>query len=72
MTARTTLKTPDRLAGTSPWRPPTRRAFFGMLGAAAAALAVREPARLALDPREGGDRDRPRRKASQTRWVGHC
>ncbi len=41
------------------WRPPTRRAFVAMLGAAAAALAleaVREP----------------ERSRATTRWIGHC
>jgi len=55
----------DRGAARSPWRPPTRRAFVAMLGAAAAALAVRERA-----PTD----DEPPRKPSTgtTRWIGHC
>jgi len=49
----------------TPWRPPTRRAFVAMLGAAAAALAVRDRG-LASD-------DRPRQTWNgTTRWVGHC
>lgn len=50
------------------WRPPTRRAFVAILGAAAAALAVKRP-------RLGGDAevDRPRSTwAGKTRWIGHC
>ena len=47
------------------WRPPTRRMFVAMLGAAAAALAVREtkpePAR-----RETWNGQRI------PRWIGHC
>ena len=45
------------------WRPPTRRAFVAMLGAAAAALAVRE---TEVD-------DPPRRTGNgRVRWIGHC
>ncbi|HEY5921331.1 MAG TPA: twin-arginine translocation signal domain-containing protein [Kofleriaceae bacterium] len=44
------------------WRPPTRRAFVAMLGAAAATLALREK------PVPAGDL--PRRPG--TRWIGHC
>jgi hypothetical protein len=48
-----------------PWRPPTRRAFVAMLGAAAAALALRDKARLGGDP--------PRSPWNgTTRWIGHC
>jgi len=47
------------------WRPPTRRAFVAMLGAAAAALALREKTPLATDP--------PRSAQNRTtRWIGHC
>jgi hypothetical protein len=50
---------------TSPWRPPTRRAFVAMLGAAAAALALREQAKP--------DPELPRQTwAGATRWIGHC
>jgi hypothetical protein len=56
----------DRDAPASPWRPPTRRAFVAMLGAAAAALAVQAPA---LD---GGERAERRRRGSKTIWIGHC
>lgn len=46
------------------WRPPTRRAFVAMIGAAAASLAVRET-KPATDP--------PRSTWSgTTRWIGHC
>ena len=52
----------------SPWRPPTRRAFVAMIGAAAAALAVRN--RDVLGP---SDEDRPRSPwRGTTRWIGHC
>jgi hypothetical protein len=40
------------------WRPPTRRAFVGMLAAAAAALAIRDRGA------EGRDNTRPL-------WIGH-
>jgi len=48
---------------TVPWQPPTRRMFVAMLGAAAAALALRdskpvEPSRSTW--------------AGKTRWIGHC
>ena len=53
---------PDRPAT---WRPPTRRMFVAMLGAAAAALAVRSE--LPIEP------ERPRSTwAGKTRWIGHC
>lgn len=48
------------------WRPPTRRAFVAILGAAAAALAVKAT-RVPLDDA------RPRSPwAGKTRWIGHC
>lgn len=48
-----------------PWRPPTRRVFMAMIGAAAAALAVRE--QVPIEP------ERPRSTwAGKTRWIGHC
>lgn len=45
------------------WRPPTRRAFVAMLGAAAAALVVRDtkPVEPVRKPWTG-----------RTRWIGHC
>ncbi len=46
------------------WRPPTRRAFVAMLGAAAASLAVR-------GMREPDDPPRSPRTPA-TRWIGHC
>jgi hypothetical protein len=47
------------------WRPPTRRAFVAMIGAAAAALALREKRRSAGDP--------PRSPhTGKTLWIGHC
>ena len=50
------------------WRPPTRRAFVAMLGAAAAALATRATA-----SRPGGaDGERPeRRDPGKPIWIGH-
>lgn len=45
------------------WRPPTRRAFVAMIGAAAAALAVRE--RQGPAEPESGTSGRP------IRWIGH-
>jgi hypothetical protein len=47
------------------WRPPTRRAFVAMLGAAAASLALRQKRRLAGDP------PRPAH-SGKTVWIGHC
>jgi hypothetical protein len=67
--------TRDRNATKSPWRPPTRRAFVTMLGAAAATLAVRDRARLRTesDPADTADADRPRSTwTGTTRWIGHC
>ncbi|MDB4958183.1 MAG: hypothetical protein JWO36_5752 [Myxococcales bacterium] len=46
------------------WRPPTRRAFVAMLGAAAAALAVRNKQHVVEAPRSTW--------AGTTRWIGHC
>ena len=46
---------------TTPWRPPTRRAFVAMLGAAAAALALGDQRPKVDPPRPAG-----------TRWIGHC
>ena len=47
------------------WRPPTRRVFVAMIGAAAAALALREE--TPVEP------ERPRSTwAGKTRWIGHC
>lgn len=46
------------------WRAPTRRMFVAMIGAAAAALAVRH---------ETVEPERPRSTwAGKTRWIGHC
>jgi hypothetical protein len=61
----------------SPWRPPTRRAFVAMLGAAVAALAVRAPTGLvaeleAGEADEGSVRRRRRTGAAKTIWIGHC
>lgn len=47
------------------WTPPTRRAFFAMLGAAAAALAVRET-EPAAPPRQTWNGQKI------PRWIGHC
>jgi hypothetical protein len=46
------------------WRPPTRRAFVAMLGAAAAALALRDQAPKA-DPLRTTSK-------GTMRWIGHC
>ena len=48
------------------WRPPTRRAFVAMLGAAAAAIAVRETEQAAEPPRQTWNGQRI------PRWIGHC
>jgi hypothetical protein len=45
-------------AASQVWRPPTRRAFVAMLGAAAAALALR-------------DRAKPEAPKPAI-WIGHC
>jgi hypothetical protein len=75
--AGTPPKSPRAGADGSPWRPPTRRAFVAMLGAAAAALAVRTPTGLVaeLDAGEGDEGAGLRRRragASKTIWIGHC
>ncbi len=46
------------------WRRPTRRAFVAMLGAAAAAIALREKRKQADPPRSTW--------TGTTRWIGHC
>lgn len=46
------------------WRPPTRRAFVAMLGAAAAAFALADK-RPAVDPE-------PPARPKGMRWIGHC
>ena len=48
----------------TPWRPPTRRAFVAMLGAAAAAIALRERVQNADPPTATA--------TGTTRWIGHC
>ena len=48
------------------WRPPTRRAFVAMLGAAAAAVAVRETETVVEPPRQTWNGQRI------PRWIGHC
>jgi hypothetical protein len=50
---------------TTTWRPPTRRAFVAMVGAAAAALGIREKRRLAGDPPRSA-------RTVKTLWIGHC
>lgn len=65
----------DRSQRKPPWRPPTRRAFVVMIGAAAAALAVRERTPVAPDDNVDNvdDVDRPPiRWTGTTRWIGHC
>ncbi|NVB84982.1 MAG: hypothetical protein HOV81_41830 [Kofleriaceae bacterium] len=49
-----------------PWRPPTRRAFVTMLGAAAAALALREKKLRAPAGVSGAT------EPKKTIWIGHC
>jgi hypothetical protein len=56
--------TGDESRDSNVWRPPTRRAFIAMLGAAAAALALREQ-RPAADPLRSTQTGLPR-------WIGHC
>jgi hypothetical protein len=46
------------------WRPPTRRVFVQMLGAAAAALALRDRAHAEPVPEEA--------PPALPRWIGHC
>ena len=60
--------------------PPTRRAFVAMLGAAAAALAARDPRALAAGGRAVRRRSaaphgcigQPTAHTGTTRWIGHC
>ena len=64
-------------AQSPPWRAPTRRAFVAMIGAAAAALTVRDPRKPADPPRSTSagpemERTSERRGAEPTRWIGHC
>lgn len=56
---------PDAPPARRTWRAPTRRTFVAMLGAAAAALAVRAtPSPVEPAPRSTW--------AGKTRWIGHC
>jgi hypothetical protein len=57
----------------TPWRAPTRRAFVAMIGAAAAALAVRNREALA-PPAAPAEPERPWHNpwSGSTRWIGHC
>jgi hypothetical protein len=68
----------------SPWRPPTRRSFVAMIGAAAASLAIRKHGPdMAIDAAIAGTADgaeppvaadpaRSRPAHGTTRWIGHC
>lgn len=49
------------------WRAPTRRAFVAMIGAAAAAFAIRETQQRVTE-------SEPPRSTwnGSTRWIGHC
>lgn len=47
----------------TPWRAPTRRSFVAMLGAAAAALVVKDRAPTV---------DLRKTPQGKTRWIGHC
>ena len=57
-------KPADKRERAATWRPPTRRAFVAMLGAAAASLALREKRRAEEAPRSTW--------TGTTRWIGHC
>jgi hypothetical protein len=57
--------------GSGPWRPPTRRAFVAMLGAAAAALATPR-VQLPGDREPSNEARSPTSHAGTTRWIGHC
>jgi hypothetical protein len=60
-----------RNKATSPWRPPTRRAFVAMIGAAAAALAAPTRGRMLLGA--AAEEQAPAaRRATATCWIGHC
>jgi hypothetical protein len=52
------------------WRPPSRRTFLAVIGAAAAAIAARGRA----IPGAGLAGDEPPRRTwtGKTRWIGHC
>ncbi len=54
-----TVKSDDGPEKDPVWRAPTRRAFVAMIGAAAAALALR------------AERRTPER-SSKPLWIGHC
>lgn len=59
------MKRDDESDRKQPWRPPTRRAFVAMLGAAAAAFALPDKVTTPTDP--------PRSTwTGTTRWIGHC
>lgn len=45
----------------APWSPPTRRSFLAMIGAAAAAMAIRTEAAAAPRPIA----------PTRPRWIGH-
>lgn len=60
---RTRLRT-SASAESATWRPPTRRAFVAMLGAAVAAIAMPESAPMTDPPRSTW--------TGKTRWIGHC
>lgn len=73
MSARTSA-TKKRDPG-QPWRAPTRRAFVSMIGAAAAALAVRNHVASApVAAAQPAEPERPWRSpwSGPTVWVGHC
>jgi hypothetical protein len=56
----------------APWRPLTRRAFVAAIGAATAAVVVRNRVAL-LGGGEPDPDDRPRSTWNgHTRWIGHC
>jgi hypothetical protein len=55
-----------------PWRPPTRRTFVAMLGAAAAAFAATPRVHPLAARKEPEATQRHSTAAETTRWIGHC
>ena len=57
---------------TTPWRPPTRRAFVAMIGAAAAALAFDNKVKADPSRKPAVRQLGPEAVAQLPRWIGHC